>query len=235
MNVESAARLPGRFYLFDVVFADVPGKQSTTCRVEELASDIRPCRKGAGRFQRQQVLLLRRDELGTVDRHQRLALLDEDPREVDVEPLDPSGKLGVDEGEPALVILDAADRPNVPNHWPYRDGGQHDSEQLLPIGREADRAGRHRGNFLALARLRFRRRFALPHLHSRHRWSRWCGARLLRAGRGARRAAGLPVATHEGDRDDAEAHGQRACDVHEAPPVKAVSGVRVTRTRMCPP
>ena len=140
-------RLAGREHLLDLVVAELPQLQTPLGRLEERLPVLR------GRCQRvvphqvprargEQQLLLRGQHLRAVDRQHRLALLDEVAGEVDEDLLNPAVDPRVDVRHARLVEGHLADRPDRSRLPAQFDGGELHADQLLPFGRDPDRAGR---------------------------------------------------------------------------------------------
>ena len=93
----------------DLFRCDVPQVELAPGRAGQLAL-------GPLGSKRQQVFLLRRDEIGGVDLEQRLALLDRVARLVDVDPLHPAGEAEVHDRDLVFAHLDLTDAAHVPKH-----------------------------------------------------------------------------------------------------------------------
>ena len=125
----------------DVARRHVPEQQPLARGLHEVAPALGGRRDAAAGelalgAQREQVLLLRRHELGRVQRGERLALAHLLADEVDEELLDVSLVLGVDVVDLALVHRDAADGADGALELPAGDGLAAHAEQLPSLGRE---------------------------------------------------------------------------------------------------
>ena len=76
------------------------------------------------------VFLLSRIELARVDVEERLALVYELARLVDVQFLDPALELGIDKGHRSLVVIHAPHGTNRLDQWATPDGGRADAHIL---------------------------------------------------------------------------------------------------------
>ena len=91
----------------------------------------------------EQEFLLRRQHLRAVDRQHRFTLLDGVAGEIDEDLLDPAIEARVDVRDPRLVVGDLADCADQPGLAVPLHGGELHANQLLALGRNLDRAGRH--------------------------------------------------------------------------------------------
>ena len=107
-------RLAGALHLLDLGGRDVPELEALAGGGDEIVGAHGDLVQGVVLhlrfgFEREQVLVLRGERLGTVDGEERLAFGDELAGEIDVELIDPAVELGVDLGDLRLVEGDLGD------------------------------------------------------------------------------------------------------------------------------
>ena len=192
---------------FDLPRADIPVGQTGARRLEEPHRTVGHLGDGiagqpAAVAQGEQEFLLRRHQLRTVDRHQRLPFLDHLPFLVDEELFDPAVDLAVDRELPAFDVGHQADGPNrldqlAPHHrlgpHPHVLGGDRVDDDLAGIA--AVVADRHQ----VMAHIILARR--IPDIGRVHRRAPLLGRRLRRrrlAGAGFQRGE-----LHAADRAEA--------------------------------